>query len=102
VDEPEVKKPRLANNEAEDMEPESSVATPSAPLIDEDVLMESKADEPTMSTPQQVAAKGKGKAKGDNGFKENPYTYLASDDPILQSCMYFYFPSCCDVWLMDV
>jgi len=94
VDEPEVKKPRLADIDAEpaeDMEPESFVATPSTPLIDEGVLMESKAEESTTST-QPVVAKGKGKVKGDSGFKENPYTYLASDDPILQSCMYVYFP----------
>ena len=93
MDEPELKKPRLADNEVEpsdDIEPDSSVATPSpsVPLIDEDVVMESKTEEPTTSIPQQTAAKGKGKAKGDGGFKENPYTYLASDDLILQTCMY--------------
>jgi len=91
VDEPELKKRRLADNEvgpSDDIEPDSSVAIPSVPLIDEDVVMESKTEEPTTSIPQQTAAKSKGKAKGDGGFKENPYTYLASDDLILQSCMY--------------
>ena len=66
MDEPELKKPRLDN--------------------DEDV-MERKAEEPAISAPQQTASKAK-KAKGDSGFKEHPYTYLASDDPILESCMY--------------
>jgi hypothetical protein len=105
VDEPEVKKPRLADIDAEpaeDIEPESSVATPYTPLIDEDVLMEGMAEEPTTSTPQQAVAKGKGKVKGDSGFKENPYTYLASDDPILQSCMYVYFSSYFDAWLRNI
>jgi multisite-specific tRNA:(cytosine-C5)-methyltransferase len=67
MDEPELKKPRLDN--------------------DEDVVIERKAEEPAISAPQQTASKGK-KAKGDSGFKEHPYTYLASDDPILESCMY--------------
>jgi multisite-specific tRNA:(cytosine-C5)-methyltransferase len=91
VDEPELKKPRFDYDggvPANDMEPELYVATLSVPLTKEDVVMENRAEEPNMPTLRQAAAKGKGKAKGDGGFKENPYTYLASDDPILQSCMF--------------
>lgn len=29
----------------------------------------------------------KKKDKGNGGFKENPYTYISPDDPILQGCM---------------
>jgi multisite-specific tRNA:(cytosine-C5)-methyltransferase len=64
--------------------------------------MESKAEEQTIPTPQQAAAKGKAKAKGDSGFKENPYIYLASDDPILQSCMYVYSSSRYDAQLKNI
>jgi multisite-specific tRNA:(cytosine-C5)-methyltransferase len=89
VGEPELKKPRLADEAlpADDLEPESSVASPSVALTNEDVVMESKED-PTATTSQPTTAKGKWKTKGDGGFKENPYTYLASDDLILRSCMY--------------
>jgi multisite-specific tRNA:(cytosine-C5)-methyltransferase len=64
--------------------------TPSASPADEDVVMESREEGPTTSTSQRATGKGKAKVKGDSGFKENPYTYLAPDDPILQSCMYVY------------
>jgi len=39
-------------------------------------------------TPPEAKGKGMYKASGSEGpFKENPYTFVPSDDPILQSCM---------------
>jgi len=32
------------------------------------------------------------KLSGNESFKENPYTFLSSTDPILVSCMYISFP----------
>lgn len=35
-----------------------------------------------------LKSKRKGKEKGpDGGFKENPYTFLSPEDPILLNCM---------------
>jgi multisite-specific tRNA:(cytosine-C5)-methyltransferase len=91
VDEPDLKKPRLADDEvstSNEIETGSSVLTPSVPFTDGDVVMQSKVEESSIPKPEQAVPKKKGKAKGDGGFKENPYTYLTPSDPILQSCMY--------------
>jgi multisite-specific tRNA:(cytosine-C5)-methyltransferase len=39
-------------------------------------------------TPKTLTKKGKNKSgQGGGSFKENPYTFLSPDDPILLSCM---------------
>ena len=44
-------------------------------------------DAVTASTDKPPKIQGKGKEKGNGGFKENPYTYISPDDPILTQCM---------------
>ncbi|TFY62786.1 hypothetical protein EVG20_g6571 [Dentipellis fragilis] len=63
---------------------------------DEPMDQDTPAETPTEATPAPEAApkgdgnvKGKGKERqdGDSRFKENPYTYIPSDDVIVQSCV---------------
>lgn len=45
----------------------------------------------TPASTSQSQQKNRKKVKGDGGgvhFKENPYTFISPDDPIVQSCMY--------------
>jgi hypothetical protein len=79
---PERKKPRI----------EGAVGEDEMPGVEE----APSATEPVHSPPSATAQRDKRKEEGnlkmkvkDSGsaFKENPYTFLAPDDPILLSCM---------------
>ena len=72
-----------------DIQVDPSAVTPVIPGTDlmEDVVMDDQSGAVSMA-PKKMDVKGKGKAKGDGGFKENPYTFLSPDDLILQSCMF--------------
>lgn len=86
----DVKKPRLGDDNdmppVDDIQPDQPTVGPAADMM-EDVVVETQASALPKAA-SKADAKGKGKAKGDGGFKENPYTFLPPDDPILQSCMY--------------
>lgn len=72
---PESKKPRLSENATAEQE-EGELTTVAA-----DVKAEAKSGR---------TGKRQGKEKSTDGggsFKENPYTFLAPDDPILLNCM---------------
>ena len=43
---------------------------------------------PNTTNSNKTKTKTKGKQSGDGGFKENPYTFIAPNDPIVQGCMY--------------
>ncbi|KAF7973923.1 hypothetical protein HWV62_13980 [Athelia sp. TMB] len=49
--------------------------------------LEDDIDAVTASTDKPQKTQGKGKEKGNGGFKENPYTYISPDDPILTQCI---------------
>lgn len=96
---PDVKKPRLEDEQDDDAmlpddvtPPDQHMSSSAGPITEqvEDIVMEAQTSTVSKAAPPQVDIKGKarGKAKGDGGFKENPYTFLSPDDPILQSCMY--------------
>jgi multisite-specific tRNA:(cytosine-C5)-methyltransferase len=91
VEKLDVKKPRLEDDDNDATLPVDDIQLdqPTGPVADltEDVVMDTQASAVPKAA-QKADVKGKGKAKGDGGFKENPYTFLSPDDPILQSCMY--------------
>lgn len=79
---PDSKKPRFGGSVNVDEIPDSH-SSPSATEL----------AQPFLSTPAQYEKrKSRGKIKANvkdsgNAFKENPYTFLVPDDPILLSCM---------------
>ncbi|KAK0472690.1 S-adenosyl-L-methionine-dependent methyltransferase, partial [Armillaria luteobubalina] len=77
-DVPESKKPRLAEDSAP---PPAIVEGDVGVKINEDATMDAVADEKD----EKVS---RGTSGGGGSFKENPYTFLRPDDPILLSCMY--------------
>jgi multisite-specific tRNA:(cytosine-C5)-methyltransferase len=95
VEKLDVKKPKLEDEEndamlpVDEIQPDQPMATSALPVTDlmEDVAMDAQTSAVPKAT-QKTDVKGKAKAKGDGGFKENPYTFLSTDDPILQLCMY--------------
>lgn len=102
VDASETKKPRL-EKESQQTTEEDDVDIEEA--VDESVEDTGTSTLPVISaesnqTPTMSLAnlKDKKKGKSDDGggihFKENPYTFIASDDPIVQSCMYVLLDLC--------
>jgi multisite-specific tRNA:(cytosine-C5)-methyltransferase len=80
VEVPQSKKPRLDVESGESVAPEFVHPAPPEP-----------------SQLNKLKAKGKPEAKDKDGggsFKENPYTFLSPDDPILQSCMFVFYWCC--------
>ena len=74
---PESKKPRL-----------SADATVGQEGLDIPVAADSKLEVKSESTgKRQGKSQSQKKTDGGGSFKENPYTFLASDDPILLNCM---------------
>lgn len=71
---------------------------PDPPVLDEDAeVVEADAveqpAEPPVAATSGIAPKPKGKGRGpDLHFKENPYTFLQQEDPIIQACMYVFAP----------
>ena len=74
---PESKKPRLS---ADAMVEQEALAIP---VID-DVKLETKSGN---TGKRQGKSQSQKTADGGGSFKENPYTFLAPDDPILLNCM---------------
>ena len=74
------KKPRLSE----------SAPTP-VPAVDEDEdgMSAPGQEEPTSSATQPTEASGSSEKKkaSDVNFKENPYTFLLADDPVVKTCM---------------
>lgn len=84
-------------------------ATSSAPDVDElvDAVVETETDADVADVSEEAKAEiadapqptgptmriGKKLARGEGGFKENPYTFLAPDDSVLVSCLCVLFPS---------
>lgn len=87
VGEPSHKKARLESEVAEVQDEITSSNAASVAGDEMEDVVESKAEEVVVPKPSNTKEKGKGKAKGNGGFKENPYTFLSPEDPILQGCM---------------
>ncbi|ETW75883.1 hypothetical protein HETIRDRAFT_436831 [Heterobasidion irregulare TC 32-1] len=100
-DEPEIKRARLAGDEdlstAEVVETEPAVeggepmdeeddrtTEPSTPRLD---AVPAPDAPPNTTNSNKTKTKTKGKQSGDGGFKENPYTFIAPNDPIVQGCI---------------
>jgi multisite-specific tRNA:(cytosine-C5)-methyltransferase len=84
VDVPDAKKPRLIDESTDEADPVSTTNTPTT----EDIVMATKTDKDPSTEPASNKEKGKSKLSETGGsFRENPYTFLSPDDPILMSCM---------------
>ena len=80
--------------EAIDVDAESSLPDAEEPV---DVGVEADAEAEVIGVAEEVADApqpsgptmriGRKLARGEGGFKENPYTFLAPDDPVLVSCL---------------
>jgi len=82
ADVPETKKPRLGDEET------NGTGRHSAVTVSIDDGVEAPMEIEHISELNQTKGKGKVKAaEPDSSFKENPYTFLSPDDPILQSCI---------------
>ncbi|CAL1709673.1 unnamed protein product [Somion occarium] len=83
----EVKKPKLSVG---DVEPEANDGDDDAMLQDSQEGTESAPaipSEPRAAASEKMKGKAKAKEGGDIHFKENPYTFMTSDDPIVQACI---------------
>jgi len=90
VEKLDVKKPKLEDQEkpilpVNDLDPYTTTSATPVNLM-EDVVMDDQA-RAVSEAPEKTDVKCKGKARGEGGFKENPYTFLSPDDLILQSCI---------------
>lgn len=83
---PETKKPRLADEESKPSATEPAEVQEAAPAV------KSEQDSEVAETPKAApTAEPKAETPEGNGggsFKENPYTFLSPEDPILKACMY--------------
>jgi multisite-specific tRNA:(cytosine-C5)-methyltransferase len=88
----DVKKPKLSIEEGT-----SAPTEDAAKATEEDTLdlsIEQTGPAPTVESANSSASltTAKGKARAPKGadlhFKENPFTFLMPDDPVLQACMY--------------
>lgn len=77
-DVPESKKLRLAEDSAP---PPTMVEGEVETQVNDDAIMDAVADEKDEKVSKATSG-------GGGSFKENPYTFLRPDDPILLSCMY--------------
>ncbi len=93
--------PGTIAGDAIDVDAESSAPDAEEP-VDLDLEADVEADvtkvaEEVTDAPQPTGPTmriGKKLARGEGGFKENPYTFLAPDDPVLVSCLCVHFLSC--------
>ncbi|EGO03524.1 hypothetical protein SERLA73DRAFT_101720 [Serpula lacrymans var. lacrymans S7.3] len=87
VSAPETKKPKLLSDEppADNSEASVDVENPSTPaaVVNSDIK---DVEGERKSTPAPSRSQQKSKV-ADPSFKEMPYTFVASDDPVLQSCI---------------
>lgn len=100
-DRPDVKKPRLANDgepstaqnadveQTEDAEEELPEDATDEPVTSMDVDQTATASEPAATSEPRIRFKKGKTAEGASAhFKENPYTFIAPDDPIIKACVY--------------
>jgi len=97
----EVKKPKLSDDQAVSEQPADAGEGASAEDIEDDLLDDPEAEgvmevdqktEPTLAvSPAEFRQKNQKKGKSSDGggthFKENPYTFVSPDDPIVQTCI---------------
>lgn len=110
---PEAKRPRLEGEGAAEAqeEPSNTASESGAPSTTNFTSLEVEMIEPADNAPVNLKPDIV-KSVGNESFKENPYTFLSADDPILTSCMCVYYilkaskapiqePCVANVWTSD-
>ncbi|GBE83565.1 Multisite-specific tRNA:(cytosine-C(5))-methyltransferase trm4b [Sparassis crispa] len=98
----EVKKPRLSSDMDTSADPQAGGAPPAdepeealpddlgdegAPGMDVDANAPPTPAETSSDFRQRTKGKGKAPGNADPNFKENPYTFISPEDPIIQTCI---------------
>lgn len=93
VEEPESKRPRTSDELVEEVSTAADQVHPEKNQDEEksdEIMVDLVDQEPSTETVPQGRSEEKRTKKDkskESGFKENPYTFLSPDDPILLSCL---------------